>query len=47
MVRFWKTPVKLRFVVEELELEFDVLPPEKLGVEGEHGELEVHELLAV
>jgi hypothetical protein len=33
-VRFSKTPVRFRFVVEPLLLEFDVLPPEKPGVDG-------------
>jgi hypothetical protein len=34
-VRFSKTPVRFKVVVEPLLLEFDELPPEKLG-EGLH-----------
>jgi hypothetical protein len=33
-VKFSNTPVRFKVVVEPLLLEFDVLPPEKLGVFG-------------
>jgi len=43
-VKFSNTPVRFKEVVEELVLELDVLPPEKLGV-GLQVELEVHVML--